>query len=117
MKKKLLLISSLILLCHCEAMFVEDISDRTVVLLAPTHHANITSGQIHFNWTKVPDATEYHVQIAQPNFTDASQLVMDSITTSTKVSKTLEAGSYEWRVSAVNTDYATNYTTNSFTAN
>lgn len=117
MKKKILFVAVLFLLSNCEAIFVENISDQKVILLAPTNNSEVVTGTIEFNWKKNTDAIEYEVQIAKPNFTNTSQIVLDSITTSSVISKILEIGEYEWRVKALNSDFSTNYSTNSFSVN
>jgi|TARA_B110000046_G_scaffold172370_1_gene194077 hypothetical protein len=117
MKKKLLIISSILFLWNCEAIFVEDVSSETVVLLAPINNAEVTNGTIQFNWQEVSDASEYKIQIAKPNFATASQILLDSVTTSTVISKDLEIGDYQWRVSASNSGYVTNYSVSSFKVN
>lgn len=114
MKKKVLCIATLFLLCNCEALFVENISEETIVLLVPTHNSEVLSGVIEFNWQEVSDATEYQIQIAMPDFANASQIVLDSLATTTIISKELEAGTYEWRIKALNSEYATDYSVNSF---
>jgi len=117
MKKNISLIFLLIFFSNCEAIFVEDISDKAVVLLAPTENATVSSGTVQFNWQSVPDATNYELQIATPTFLNANQIVLDTLITKTSFSKTLEVGDYEWRVKAINSDYSTNHTTTSFTVN
>ncbi|MGY0407916.1 MAG: hypothetical protein ACWIPJ_06130, partial [Polaribacter sp.] len=109
MKKKLLLITLLVFLCNCEAIFVENISEKTVILLAPVSKSEVASGTIQFNWQEVLDATKYKIQIAKPSFSAASQILLDSLTSSSIISKNLEVGDYEWRVKALNSDFSTNY--------
>ena len=48
------------------------------------------------------------------NLMYAGQIVLDSLTSSSIISKELVVGEYEWRVKAVNSDYATDYSINSF---
>lgn len=117
MKKKLLIICSILFLWNCEAIFVEDVSNETVVLLAPINDAEIASGTIQFNWQELANVNEYKIQIAKPNFAAASQILLDSITTSTVISTDLEMGDYQWRVSASNSEYTTNYSVSSFKVN
>ena len=107
----------MLFLWNCEAVFVEDISNETVVLLAPINDTELSSGTIQFNWQELADVTEYKIQIATPNFSTASQILLDSVITSTVISKNLEVGNYEWRVSASNSEYTTNYSINSFKVN
>jgi hypothetical protein len=114
MKKKILFVATLFLLCNCEAIFVENISEETIVLLAPTNTSEVISGTIQFNWQELAEAIEYEVQIAKPNFANASQILLDSLTTAAVILKDLEVGAYEWRVKALNSGYITNYSTNSF---
>lgn len=117
MKKKLLFVVILLGLSNCEAIFVEDISNDTIVLLAPSNNSMVTAGTIQFNWQEMSDATEYEIQIATPNFMNASQIVLDSLTSSSVISKDLVIGEYEWRVKALNSDFSTQYSINSFSVN
>ncbi len=107
----------MLFLWNCEAIFVEDVSNETVILLAPINDAQITSGNIQFNWQEIENVIEYKIQIAKPNFAAAGQILLDSITTSTVISKDLEVGDYQWRVSASNSGYTTNYSISSFKVN
>ena len=114
MKKRLLFVGILFLLYNCEAIFVEDISENSIVLLAPTNNTEITSGTVVFNWQEIADANEYEVQIATPNFESATQILLDSLATKTIISKDLTEGDYEWRVRALNSEYTTDFSTHSF---
>lgn len=117
MKKNFLIALTLLLFYNCEAIFVEDISNSTVVILAPTENASVAAGVVQFHWQSVVDATNYELQIATPTFLNANQIVLDTLITKTSFSKALEVGNYEWRVKAINSDYSTNHTTTSFTVN
>ena len=117
MKKSFLILIVLFSLLSCEAIFVEDISDRTVVLLAPTNNTEVVNGSIIFTWGAIEDIAAYQIQIATPNFQNASQILLDSISIETSFTKELVAGSYEWRVKASNSDYTTNYSSNAFIVN
>lgn len=102
---------------NCEAIFIEDISEKTIVILAPSNNVQIDSMKIQFNWKPLQDATAYEIQIATPSFETATQLVLDSIVTNTIISKNLHLGAYQWRIRGKNAAYTTNFTTNSFTIN
>ncbi|WP_405567982.1 hypothetical protein [Polaribacter sp. Asnod6-C07] len=97
---------------NCEAIFVEDISSETVILIAPSENSDVISGNIQFNWQEVPEANEYQIQIATPNFDNAVQIILDSTQVKTYLVKDLEIGDYEWRVKAYNSGYSTNYASN-----
>lgn len=113
MKKKLLPLIFLVFI-SCEAIFTEDISDLSVKILAPQDNTEIDEGLIQFNWEVIVDATEYHIQIATPDFTNASQILLDSINNTNSISKNLTVGKYQWRVKAKNSGYQTSYTSASF---
>lgn len=121
MKKLVWLFSVVFAVYACDDIIeVEDISERTVTLVAPTDDAILSSGTIHFDWEPIEDAESYRIQIATPNFDAPLQIVADSTladstATNTTFSVNLDAGTYQWRVRAQNSDYHTNYTTRSFT--
>ena len=114
MKKNFLLLLAIGMLFSCEAIFVENISNATVTILAPTEGSTVTNGTVNFNWNAVEDAETYQIQIATPTFANASQIVLDSTISKTSFSKNLTVGIYQWRVNASNSDYQTTYTTTSF---
>ena len=93
----------------------DNISAEAVTLLAPTNEAVLSIQTLTFTWESIEDAEKYHIQIATPTFSEALQIVKDSVTESVHYSTSLDPGSYEWRVRAENTGYHTTYTTQSFT--
>jgi len=109
-----ILISCLCLTCD-DIIEVEDISQHTVVVLAPTNDSILAEGNITFSWDAVKDAERYKLQIATPGFENAAQIILDSTVTITNFSKALELGDYEWRVRAENSEYQTTYNTQNFT--
>jgi hypothetical protein len=121
MRKILWLLAFVFVINACDDIIeVEDISDRTVTLVAPTNGAILSSGTIHFDWEPIEDAESYRIQIATPDFDAPLQIVADSTladstATNTTFSVSLNSGTYQWRVRAQNSDYHTNYTTRSFT--
>ena len=115
--KKVSLILLLCIIVSCEAIFVEDISNDSVILLAPTDNTQITSGNNTFSWQLLDDAEMYEVQIAKPNFQNATEILLDSVVNSNSIIENIEVGNYEWRVKAVNSEYDTSYSKASFTVN
>jgi len=106
----------LLSLFSCEAIIMEtDITDQKVVLSAPYDKAQFFSTGVTFSWENVTDATEYHLQIAKPNFENPLQIVLDTIVTNTSFTQQLPVADYEWRVSAINSAYETAYSSRSFT--
>ncbi|WP_299363498.1 hypothetical protein [Winogradskyella sp.] len=109
------LIFAVILLTSCEEIIeVVDISDETVVLIAPVDDAVINTGSPSFSWQAVKDAEQYNIQIASPTFNEATQVVLDSLVSTTNFIQVLAEGNYEWRVKAVNSGYETDYVTTGF---
>lgn len=97
-----------------EILVVEDISQDSVVILAPLEDAELNSSTATFSWNAVEDADEYKLQIASPNFEAATEIVEDTTVTATSFSIALEAGDYQWRIRAENSVYESVYTTHSF---
>lgn len=95
--------------------FNEDISGETVTIIAPLEGATLTFGDINFTWEEVEFAEDYQLQIATPNFTSPTQVVVDEILSGTTSTQILEDGTYEWRVKARNSESQTPYTTVGFT--
>jgi hypothetical protein len=116
--KKLITIGAFLWLCMgCEAILVKDISNTQVITLAPTEGAQVVAGTISLRWELVDEATSYRVQVATPNFDNATQVLLDSSVSTNAIDVALTAGTYQWRVSALNSEYSTRYTTISFTVN
>ncbi|MCD2260795.1 hypothetical protein [Psychroserpens luteolus] len=109
----------LVLICTFSAcddiIEVEDISQDTITVLAPTSNSTLAVGNVIFSWNDVQYAESYRLQLATPNFENASQILLDSTVTSTNFSKLLELGNYEWRVRAENSGFQTAYSTQNFT--
>jgi len=110
------------ILCSCEDILeVPDISEQEVVLLAPSDGTVLDVNIVNLNWKAVDEAEEYKVQVATPNFDNASQLVLDSIVkmdslgyVSTQLHQNFMNGSYQWRVKAFNSGFETPYTVSGF---
>lgn len=108
----------LLLLClyNCEEIIaVEDISEETVAIMAPTNNATLANSSINFSWEPIEFATSYHLQIATPNFQTSQQIVEDTLITSSNFTKLLESNNYQWRVKAINFGYQTQFTTQNLT--
>jgi len=124
MKKSVFWIAGLVLLFGwgCEDILeVPDISNDTVVILAPKDGSVLVSNDVGFNWEKVEEATSYQVQIATPNFENAAQIVLDSVivedslgNVASRIDQELFNGNYVWRIKAFNSGYETEYTVSGF---
>ncbi len=98
-------------------MPIVDISNESITVTAPDDNATFnTTDTIDFTWEALDGADEYLIEIVTPDFDNPTQTIEDITVTETTFSKNeLEAGSYQWRVKAKNTQHETNYTTQSFT--
>lgn len=111
---RLLILMTLLLFSCDDITEIEDISNRTVNILAPTNDAVLNITDVTFSWNNVEDAENYRLQIATPSFENAAQIVADTLVTATHFTKTLTIGNYEWRVRGENSGYQTSYSTQSF---
>ena len=107
------LLTTIITSCD-DIVEVENISNETVILVAPSNETIVTTESINFTWEAIGEAESYHLQIATPVFNNATQVVEDTIVHNLNFSKLLDQGEYQWRVRAKNSAYTTNYSINSF---
>jgi len=103
-----LLSASFLMLFSCEeVVFEEDLSDKVIVLIAPKDSVTVRNTSVNFSWEAVALATNYRLQIAQPNFENAAQIVLDTTVTATRFTASLVRNQYQWRVRAQNSGSAT----------
>jgi len=114
MKKYVIILVAFSFLSCDDIIEVQDISNDSVTVLAPTNNAVLSNTVLTFSWEALQDAEHYHLQIATPTFAEAIQIVRDSTLTETSFSTTLENSNYEWRIRAENSNYVTEYTTQNF---
>lgn len=117
MIKKTIFFLGLLCCIGCEEIVgLEDISKNTVNVLAPMDNSVVkTDSLVVFSWEGVADAEDYHIQLALPSFESASQIVMDSILPNVHFRTKLDPDTYQWRVRALNSEYSTDFSTQTFT--
>ncbi|WP_299116368.1 hypothetical protein [uncultured Winogradskyella sp.] len=116
MKNYLSLLFLFVLLSACEEIIeVGDISQEQVTILAPTNNSVLNPSTINFSWQSLEFAETYQLQIATPSFANASQIVEDTLISTTSFGKLLNQGNYEWRVKGLNSAYQTQYQIQAFT--
>jgi len=108
----------------CEDIIeVTDISEETVQLISPSDSIAVAQSNVNFAWNEVFEATQYHVQVATPDFENAAQVLVDTLVVvdtsfvSPRFNKILEDSEYEWRVKAQNSAYETEFTIHKFYVN
>jgi hypothetical protein len=111
--RKLLYLFSFFLLTifACEDIVEDDLSKKSVILLAPPNefHTTITSNT--FWWEVVDGCTGYNLQIVSPSFDYIERLFLDTNIVINKWDFSLLPGEYEWRVRAYNNTTTTLFTT------
>ena len=100
-----------------EIIEVDDISEDIVTVLAPINAVVLEDTSVKFSWNAVEYAENYRIQIAEPDFETAQQIVVDSTQSATNFTTTLDGTAYEWRVRAENSGYVTAYTSQRFSIN
>jgi hypothetical protein len=95
----------------CSQIFEEDISDKQLNVIAPSNNVQTPYYNQVFWWDKLDGATQYRLQIVSPSFNNLQLLIIDSTTTSDKITYTLRPGTYQWRIRAENFSYQTEYVT------
>ena len=117
MEKRKLILLLVLIITSCEAIFVENISDKTITILSPSERVELNSPEVTFSWKEVSDVDVYYLKVITPNFNNATKIVLDTIVTETLITKNLDSGSYEWSVRGENSGYETQETISSFIIN
>lgn len=109
----IILLSICMLGCE-EILFEEDLSNDTITIVAPTSGALVENTSVVFSWNQLEGATSYHLQVARPNFENATQILEDTTVTMQSYNATLIRGNYEWRVRGQNAGSETPFVTTPF---
>lgn len=100
-------------LASCSDFIESSIAQEELELLSPGSGAETNDYSPTFLWEPVPYALQYRFQIASPSFDAINLIYADSITSKARISITLEPGTYEWRVKAINGSSESRYVTRS----
>lgn len=111
----LLIITLAAVFPSCDDFISKDISGEAVVTLSPTDGDTVASYSQLFWWEEIEGAEEYHLQIVKPSFSYIQQLLLDTTIAENKFSFSLQPGTYQWRVRALNNAGFTSYTMNTLT--
>jgi hypothetical protein len=103
-----------VLLSACADIIEPDISQEQVVLLSPPDSAVTTRLAPNFFWEEVPGARVYRLQIVSPSFERPAFFHTDTVVSAANFSMTLEPGTFQWRVKAMNNGYETGFSTATF---
>lgn len=111
----LIFISVTLLTLGCEDFFEEDLSSKSVSLIAPSDGVVSDISTQTFWWEEMDGALEYELQVVSVRFDSISQLIVDTTVTETQFQQTLYPGKFQWRVRALNGSSESPYTTFSLT--
>lgn len=104
-----------ILILGCKDFLEPALTNRTLVMIAPADQLETRTYQINFWWEQMENALSYRLQIVKPDFNNAAALILDTlIKGKTRFDKSLDPGTYQWRVRAENGSSVSGYTTHSF---
>lgn len=109
------LILALAQLWFCGDVLEDNISKKTINMLAPSDVAIITDDTISFWWDHLSGATEYEFHLVSPSLSSPTRVLVDTITSHNLLTFQVKEGSYEWEVRALNNGYSTDYFYRSFT--
>ncbi|WP_435624314.1 hypothetical protein [Flagellimonas sp.] len=106
----------------CEDILeVPDISNQSVPILAPSDGSVLNNNRVRFSWDAIEEATAYRIQVANPNFEQANQILLDSVIQEdtlgnviNQIDQTLPNGNYAWRIKAMNSGFETPFSNSGF---
>jgi len=98
----LILWSVSLLIYSCDDVFEEDLTDDVIILLTPINNDTSTIQSQLFKWEVTDEAVKYRIQIVSPSFASTQTILLDSTITTTQIYFSLEPGTYQWRVKAIN---------------
>lgn len=89
---------------------------QNVLLVSPSDNAITNDNPIRLLWQSLSAATQYHIQVAAPDFTNSTFIIAEDTTTNDYLDiSNLADGTYQWRVKAMNNNSETAYTLGNFT--
>ncbi len=99
----------ILILPACNAIFENDITEEELDLIIPMDGTSYTTNQVHFKWNEMEGATNYRLQIVQPNFASIQTFVLDSLVTGSEYFYVLNPGTYQFKIRAENSGYQSAY--------
>ncbi|UMY66264.1 MULTISPECIES: hypothetical protein [unclassified Flavobacterium] len=83
----------------------EDITNRSVNLLAPADGATVSTNVVHFEWSEMDGADDYRLQIID----ETQSTVLDTLISERLFAYAMQPGHYQWRVRGENFAYTSSY--------
>jgi hypothetical protein len=104
-----IIILSVLLLAGCRDLIEADLSKEHVFIVAPANNTVSSLYSQQFIWEEVDGADHYQLEIVKPSFSSIQQYVLDTNAHTTKFTYTLQPGTYQWRVRAMNGSSETDF--------
>lgn len=95
----------------CDDIIEKDITNKNIILLAPANGMHSEFFTQTFYWEEVENAINYNLQIVSPSFSNIQHFIIDTLLVKNVFTYTLNPGTYEWRVKAMNGSSETKYNT------
>lgn len=106
---------SLLFFACTKDVFVKDIKNDSVSILAPANNTSTPNNAVTFWWQKLDGADKYNIQLVKPDFLTVQQLIADTNISGTKFTLSLNPGKYQWRICGFNNAGNSQYTTYNLT--
>lgn len=87
----------------CDDIFVENISEKTIVIVAPDDSILTRTADHIFVWDELDGVVNYQVIIS------SGAVIVDTVTTKTSFAARLDTGAYKWCVRGMNSEYKTEF--------
>ncbi len=92
----------------CDDIFEKDIREETVYMYTPYDGLSLNSLNVNFWFEYVDGAQEYNLQVVSPNFEYPEKILLDTNLVENQFTFTLYPDTFECRIYAFNSGYATN---------
>ena len=86
MRRILFLCTVVTFLLHCSDVIIPNISEDLVLLRAPQNESQLIGSTVNLSWEALPDAIDYRLEVATPDFANIQQLIVYSITADLRLS-------------------------------
>ncbi|MBV6644128.1 MAG: hypothetical protein KI790_01685 [Cyclobacteriaceae bacterium] len=85
------------------------LTDDHVILKSPTDSVQWVSTSVVLSWEELEGADSYEVLIQSPSFDNAEQIIEDEEVSDNRLQVSLDSGTYQWGVRAINSVSKTDY--------
>ena len=98
-----------ITLLSCDEILEKDITQESVLLLAPADSLTTEEVSITFYWEYLQGTHEYLLRVGTPDLQDADFIMLDTLVAKNRFQLELPPGQYQWCVKGMNAGYETKF--------